>query len=75
MAYGKINTLCVYASDRMDVYAIGGKIAESGEPREIAEIKDIVVGYDLLDKNGNLIARFENGTYSTWFDEPVKVND
>jgi hypothetical protein len=81
MAYGKINTLFVYGPKDVEIYKVGQKRAEEGEPREIAEIRDIgmefpdsiTVGYDLLDKKGDLIARFEGGVYATWFDDPKKA--
>jgi len=83
MAYGKINTLFVYGPNDVEIYKVGQKRAEAGESREIADIVDIgmefpdsiTVGYDLLDKNGDAIARFEGGVYAAWFDAPKKVED
>lgn len=57
------------------VYTLGS--TESNTGRIIAEIKNIgnefpdsiSLGYALLDKSGNIIARFENGIYATWFAE------
>lgn len=57
------------------VYILGS--TESNTGRIIAEIKNIgnefpdsiSLGYALLDKSGNIIARFENGIYATWFAE------
>lgn len=78
MAYGKINTLIVYRSNDAEIFKVGQKVGESSELREIAEIKDnglqfediTCTMYDLIDKNGDIIARFENGIYATWFDRP-----
>lgn len=76
--FGKINTLFVYHAEGVDIFKVGQKVSESNDAREIAEIKDIgaefensiFCGYDLIDKDGNAIARFENGRYATWFDNP-----
>lgn len=81
MAFGKINTLFVQHAQGTDVYKVGQNVSETDDLREIAEIRDIgcesengniFTGYDLIDKDGNTIARFENGIYSTWFDRPEK---
>ena len=79
--FGKINTLFVYHTGGVDVFKVGQKVSESDDVREIGEIKDIGMefedsifnGYDLVDKDGDAIARFEGGVYATWFDEPKKV--
>lgn len=76
--FGKINTLFVYHAGGVDIFKVGQTVSESDDAREIAEIKDIGLefessifsGYDLVDKEGNAIARFENGTYATWHDRP-----
>ncbi len=84
MAFGKINALLVYGPKDVEIFKVGQKCAESGEPREIAEIRDlstelpdgIILGYGLFDKSGDAIALFQDGTYATWFDRPeVKKND
>ncbi|MDF2563761.1 MAG: hypothetical protein K0Q53_156 [Massilibacillus sp.] len=80
MAFGKINTLVVFHSNRSDIFKVGQLVGATEKARQIAEIKDIgaefessiFTGYDLFDENGNAIARFKNGTYATWFDEPEK---
>ena len=74
MSFGKINTLFVYGPHNVDLFSIGQKIRE----HTIYEIKDIgkefpdsiTSGYDLIDENGNTLARFENGVYATYFDDP-----
>lgn len=81
MAFGKINTLLVYGPKDVGIFRVGQRVAELGEAREIAEIRDIgmefpdsiTLGYGLFDKNGDAIALFQNGTYATWFDVPKKA--
>jgi len=74
MAFGKINTLIVYGPNRVESFGVGNKLKE----HTIFEIKDIGIeyedsifsGYDLIDENGNTLARFESGVYATYFDDP-----
>lgn len=72
--FGKITRLEVHGHNGIGVYKVGER--EYFSKRIIAEIKDVSIEfesslhamYDILDENGNAIARFENGTYATWFD-------
>lgn len=75
---GKIIRLEVHGNGNTGrgIYSVGDYIPFA--KREIAEINDIGIqsendniflGYDLVDKDGKAIARFENGTYITWFTE------
>jgi len=88
MAYGKIDCLTVYYgySGKADNYRVGQPIMSRDVDgniitRYIETIKDagnefdsgIFTCYQLFDKNENLIAQFENGTYATWFDDAEKV--
>jgi hypothetical protein len=77
MSFGKINTLLVYGRYEVDTFRVGQKIKE----HTIAEIKDVGMefedsifsGYDLINENGNTLARFENGSYATYFDDPKEA--
>lgn len=75
--YGKIQRLEIYGKNGVAVYEVGER--EYFSKRLITEIRDIgcesetgniFTGYDVLDENGKCIARFENGTYATYFSEP-----
>jgi len=71
-----ITRLEVFNTNGVYVYEVGD--IECVSNRVIAEIKDLCkefdghmyVGYELVDKDGYMLARFENGTYATWFDKP-----
>lgn len=73
--HGKIIRLEVHGQNGIGVYSIGER--EYFSKRLIAEIKDVSLEfensihnmYDVLDEKGQCIARFENGTYTTYFEE------
>ena len=71
----KIIRLEVHGKNGIGVYEVGEK--EYFTKRVIGAIHDnsyefedsILLTYEIVDTAGKTIARFENGTYSVWYEE------
>jgi hypothetical protein len=79
MAVGKINQISVYTAEGVETYSLGQPVPELNKNDGVVmrnigfiEKEGNSNSYQLLDKSRNMMARFENGTYATWFDDVEK---